>query len=112
MQKIHPLNIFHILITLLILSYTSQQDEELCNYFSDCTCSICGLDRDYTTCDFINLFCEEGDNTFTSSFGTYKKNYLNYFKNEKDSEIFCGKQKSAEMKNNTETIITKLHEWK
>ena len=32
---------------------------------------------------------------------------MNYFKKEKDNEIFCGQQKDIEMKDNTETTIIK-----
>ena len=71
---------------------------EICNYYSDCTCAFCGEDRDYSSCDFINLFCEDGSNTFTSKYSNYKSYYLNYFKRERDAEIFCGDQKPAKRK--------------
>ena len=95
-----------IIFSIIISSIISQQ--EICNYDNDCTCSICGIeDYNLTNCDFINLFCEEGTNTFSSDYKTYKNKYLNYFAKEKDSEIFCGQQKSAIKKDKQETIIIK-----
>ncbi len=96
--------IYTIFIALLIHSYISQ---EICNYYNDCTCTFCGENEDYTTCDFINLFCENGTNVFTSKFLNLKNRYMNYFKKEKDNEIFCGLQKDVEIKDNTETAIIK-----
>ena len=90
---------------LAILIHCIFNQNEFCNYYSDCTCTFCGEDRNYTECDFINLFCESGSNTFTSKYSTYKNNYLNYFKGEKDAEIFCGDQKPAIKENQKETLI-------
>jgi len=91
-------------ILAILISFILNQNE-ICNYYSDCTCTFCGEDRNYTECDFINLFCESGTNTFTSKYSTYKNNYLNYFKGEKDAEIFCGDQKPAIKENQKETLI-------
>ena len=96
--------IYTIFIALLIHSYISQ---EICNYYNDCICTICGENEDYTNCDFINLFCEKGTNVFTSKFLNLKSRYMNYFKREKDNEIFCGQQKDVQIKDNNETAIIK-----
>ena len=90
---------------LVVLVSRILNQNQICNYYSDCTCTFCGEDRNYTECDFINLFCEYGTNTFTSKYGTYKNNYLNYFKKEKDAEIFCGDQKTPIKENQKETLI-------
>ena len=96
---------FNIFILVVLISCILNQNE-ICNYYNDCSsCTFCGEDKNYTECDFINLFCESGTNTFTSKYGTYKNNYLNYFKKEKDAEIFCGDQKSALKENQKETLI-------
>jgi len=97
-------NKFKVFIVANLISCILNQNE-ICNYYSDCTCTFCGEDRNYTECDFINLFCESGSNTFTSKYSTYKNNYLNYFKREKDAEIFCGDQKPAIKENQKETLI-------
>ena len=92
----------------MIFSFTTSQ-LEICDYHSDCTCSYCGENNKvYSSCDFIHLFCEEGGNTFTSKYSDYKNYYLNSFEKEKDIEIFCGEQKSAEIKDNVETTIIKI----
>ena len=96
---------FIILISFSFINL--QTDPEICNYYSDCTCLKCGEDRDFSNCDFINLFCEEGANTFTSNFSKYKNYYLNNFKKERNAEIFCGEQKSAIKKDQQETVIIK-----
>lgn len=100
------LNYCHFLILLLLFSYITSPDG-ICTYNSYCDCTFCGSDRNYASCDFIHLFCEQGTNTFTSTYNNLKSNYLYYFKKEKDNEIFCGQQKDVVKKNNTETVIIK-----
>ena len=94
--------IFTLKISLIITS------DEICNYDNDCTCSYCGEGTsNYTTCDFINLFCEDGSNIFTSKFSNYKSRYLKTFEKERDAETFCGDQKPAIKENRKETVIIK-----
>ena len=79
---------YNIFILAILISCILNQNE-ICNYYNDCSsCTFCGEDRNYTECDFINLFCESGTNTFTSKYGTYKNNYLNYFKRKKMQKYF------------------------
>ena len=81
---------------------------EICNYHNDCTCSYCGEDsNNYASCDYINLFCEEGTNILTNKFTNYQNRYLNTFKTERDAETYCGTQKSAIKEDKKETVIIK-----
>ena len=100
------LNKFKVYFFVVLFSFKITKSE-ICNYYSDCTCSFCGEDRNYAECDFINLFCEDGSNTYTTKYSTYKSNYLNYYKRERDAEIFCGDQKPAIKENQKETTIIK-----
>ena len=102
------LNYSTSLLLLLLFFYTTSEND-LCTFNNDCgDCDFCGeSNRDYASCDFINLFCEQGTNTFTSAYRSLKNNYLYYFKREKDHEIFCGQQKDTVKKDKTETIIIK-----
>ena len=80
------LNYSTSLLLLLLFFYTTSEND-LCTFNNDCgDCDFCGeSNRNYASCDFINLFCEQGTNTFTSAYRTLKNNYLYYFKREKRS---------------------------
>ena len=98
---------YNIFIFILMF-YSIIPQNDICNYESDCICKICGEDTYvYKTCDYINLFCEDGGNIFTSKYSTFKNNYINYFSKERDSEIFCGEQKPAVKEDQKETTIIK-----
>ena len=98
---------FHTFIFILKI-YDIIIAGQVCNYYSDCTCSYCGEgSTNYANCDFINLFCEEGNNIFTSKFSNYKSRYINAFKKERDAETFCGEQKPAIKEDQKETLIIK-----
>ena len=92
----------------ILMFYSIIPQNDICNYDNDCICKICGEDTyNYKTCDYINLFCEDGGNIFTSKYSTFKNNYINYFSKERDSEIFCGEQKTAIKGDKNETTIIK-----
>ena len=83
----------------MLTFFTIITSNEICNYHNDCICDYCGKDsNNFASCDFINLFCEEGTNIVTNTFTNYKNKYLNTFKTERDAETFCGTQKAEEKK--------------
>ena len=92
----------------MLTIFTIITSNEVCNYHNDCTCSFCGEgSNNYASCDYINLFCEEGTNILTNKFTNYKNRYLNTFKTERDAETYCGTQKSAIKEDKKETVIIK-----
>ena len=92
----------------MLTFFTIITSNEICNYHNDCICDYCGKDsNNFASCDFINLFCEEGTNIVTNTFTNYKNKYLNTFKTERDAETFCGTQKAAEKEDKKETVIIK-----
>ena len=69
----------------MLTIFTIITSNEVCNYHNDCTCSFCGEgSNNYASCDYINLFCEEGTNILTNKFTNYKNKYINTFKTERD----------------------------
>ena len=79
------------LFLFLILNSFIVLDAEICSFETSCACSYCGEDGNFTKCNYINLFCEEGENYFTNQFKEYKEKYMNYFDNQTNSMIaFCG----------------------
>ena len=79
------------LFDFLILTSFIVLDAEICSFETSCACSYCGEDGNFTKCNYINLFCEEGENYFTNQFKEYKEKYMNYFDNQTNSMIaFCG----------------------
>ena len=97
----------YIFIFMLTI-FTIITSNEVCNYQNDCTCSYCGEEsKNYDSCDFINLFCEEGTNILTNTFTNYKNKYLNTFKTERDEETFCGTPKSPIKEDKKETVVIK-----
>ena len=67
------LNYSTSLLLLLLFFYTTSEND-ICTFNNDCgDCDFCGeSNRDYASCDFINLFCEQGTNTFTPAYRTLK----------------------------------------
>ena len=92
-------------LLLTIVSYIIL-DTEICSYYNNCSCTYCGEDNNFTNCNYINLFCDEGENYFQYSFGTYKNLYMNYF-NGTDEQSFCGKQKNNIDYSISENILVK-----
>ena len=61
------------LFLFLILTSFIVLDAEICSFETSCACSYCGEDGNFTKCNYINLFCEEGENYFTNQFKEYKE---------------------------------------
>ena len=54
----------------------------------------------------VNLFCEEGENYFSSQFREYKEKYMNYFDIQTNSMIaFCGNQTPTINYSRTESVL-------
>ena len=97
----------YIFIFMLTI-FTIITSNEVCNYHNDCTCSFCGEgSNNYASCDYINLFCEEGTNILTNKFTNYKNKYINTFKTERDKETFCPNPKEPIKEDKKETVIIK-----
>lgn len=99
-------NRINIYLLLILIPYIVS-DTEICSFYNNCSCSLCGEEGNYTNCDFINLFCDEGENYWSRECLTYKENYINYFANETNAKIFCGNQTPSINYSNTENIIVK-----
>ena len=93
------------LILFLILASFIVLDAEICSFETSCACSYCGEDGNFTNCNYINLFCEEGENYFTNQFKEYKEKYMNYFANQTNSISFCGNQTPTINYSNTESVL-------
>ena len=95
----------NVVLLVIIVPYIILETE-ICSYYNNCSCTYCGEDYNYTNCNYINLFCDEGENYFQYSFETYKNRYMNYF-NGNDDQSFCGKQKNNIEYNISENILVK-----
>ena len=94
------------LFLFLILTSFIVLDAEICSFETSCACSYCGEDGNFTKCNYINLFCEEGENYFSSQFREYKEKYMNYFDNQTNSMIaFCGNQTPTINYSRTESVL-------
>ena len=81
---------------------------QICNYYSNCFCLFCGEgSANYVNCDFINIFCGNGNNILSYQFTHYKNRYLETFKKEKDAESFCEEQKPTIKEDQNENVIIK-----
>ena len=93
------------LILFLILASFIVLDAEICSFETSCACSYCGEDGNFTNCNYINLFCEEGENYFHREFKEYKEKYMNYFANQTNSISFCGNQTPIINYSKTESVL-------
>ena len=101
-----PLIKFYIFFILNISSIITSS--QICNYYSDCSCSFCGEgSANYANCDFINIFCGNGNNILSDKFTHYKNRYLDTFKIERNVESFCGQQKPTIKEDQNENVIIK-----
>ena len=98
---------YNIFIFILMF-YSIIPQNDICNYDNDCSCKICGENtHNYKTCNYINLFCENGDNVLTTRYSTFKIYYIDYFVKGIDYENFCGELKQPIKDEEIETIIIK-----
>ena len=93
------------LFLFLMLSSFIVLDAEICSFETSCACSYCGEDGNFTNCNYINLFCEEGENYFQRDFSEYKEKYMNYFANQTNSISFCGNQTPIINYSSTESVL-------
>jgi hypothetical protein len=94
-----------------------------CSYGESCLnrCDICGVDNDYSNCNYYNLFCNL--NSGIKFYEEYENKYTNYFTSNRELNSICGpsditldtKEKKKEIlkidKNNVQNYLInkKLH---
>ena len=86
--------------------------ENYCKFGSSClnNCIICGINNNYSNCNYYNLFCET--NSGIKYYEEYKINYIKYFSTINELKNICGqnyiKINSNKKKQNIE--ILKINE--
>ena len=62
--------------------------ESYCRFGENCLCKICGEDKNYSNCNYYNLFCDS--NAGIEYFEDFEQNYNDYFSDINGLKNICG----------------------